>query len=104
MTLKCYFYTTGKYSSYAPVSKTLGTPEYEAFLQEIAPVDDMIDALSLAMARGADDESLMKLLPYQWSIYQEERTKQLRKEGELVAQLASEGNGREKIVEAWRYQ
>ncbi len=80
----------------------MGTPEYEAFLQQIAPVDDMIDVLSLAMARGADDESLMKLP--QWSIYQEERTKQIRKEGELVAQLASEGNGRERIVGAWRYR
>ncbi len=90
----------GEYSSYGPVSETVQTPEYQEFVRRMAPVDEMIDVLSLEAAKGRDDESLKKLP--QWSIFEAEKMKQLEKQTLLVDQLAKEGNGREKIVEAWR--
>jgi quercetin dioxygenase-like cupin family protein len=89
----------GEYSSYTPVSKTLGTPEYAEYLKKMAPLDDMLDTLSMMEARGQLDAA--KRLP-QWNLYESTLKAQLEKEAELHRQLQNQGNGRAAIIEPWR--
>lgn len=42
----------GAYSSYGPLDAVLGTDRYAAYLAAVTPLDLMVDALSLAKARG----------------------------------------------------
>ncbi|MGR9106626.1 MAG: hypothetical protein ACU843_06800 [Gammaproteobacteria bacterium] len=89
----------GEYSSYTPVAKTLGTPEYARYLEQMAPLDEMVNTLSLLEARGQLEEAGQ--LP-EWTLYESTLHAQLDKEETLSNQLKNEGNGREKIIEPWR--
>jgi hypothetical protein len=42
----------GEYSDYEPLTRIVGTPEYELHQREIGAFDDMLDRLSLAKATG----------------------------------------------------
>ncbi len=88
----------GEYSDYDPPSKVLGTESYEAYKQEIARYDEMVDRLSLAKAMG--NLNMLYGSPI-WALYLEGRKAQAAVEAELVNALASEGNGRERVLAGW---
>ncbi len=88
----------GEYSDYEPLSKVLGTKEYEVHQREIARYDEMVDRLSLAKAMG-------ELSTYHgtdsWRLYLQGREAQAAIETGLMKCLAAEGKGREQVLARW---
>jgi len=89
-------HSAGEYSEYGDPKLILGTPSYASHLKKIAPFDAMVDALSLAAARGEPLEPT----PH-WALYQQGLEAQRRIEEALAGQMRSEGNGREGILAPW---
>jgi hypothetical protein len=88
----------GAYSDYEPLSQVLGTTAYETHKQEIARYDRMVDQLSMAKARDGLDEVQGTAA---WELYLEGREAQAAIEGELVRTMATEGGGRQRVVQRW---
>jgi hypothetical protein len=88
----------GEYSDYEPLSKVLGTKDYEVHQREIARYDEMVDRLSLAKATG-------ELSTYHgtdlWRLYLQGREAQATIETGLMECLAAEGKGREQVLARW---
>jgi len=89
----------GAFSSYGPLESVLGTAAYREYLDALKPLDEMVDALSLAQARGAleamhDTDA--------WRVYEAGRRAQSERERQLIDRLRAEGDGREAILERWR--
>lgn len=88
----------GEYSDYEPITNLLGTPEYAAHQRAIAELDEMVDALSLAKARGKLDT--LRGTPT-WLRYETGLASQRAIEQALHAHLASEGAKREAVLARW---
>jgi hypothetical protein len=88
----------GEYSDYEPLSQVLGTKLYETFAREIARYDEMVDQLSLTKAMGKLDTLYETPI---WELYLRGREAQAAIEAELVKTLATEGNGRERVLARW---
>jgi hypothetical protein len=88
----------GAYSDYEPLSQVLGTKAYETHKQEIARYDRMVDQLSMAKARDGLDEVQGTAA---WELYLKGREAQAAIEGELVRTMATEGGGRQRVVQRW---
>lgn len=86
----------GEYSSYAPVSDTIGTTAYRDFLAAVAAADDMVGALSLAEALngGVPDRSSP-----QWADYEELLAGAVQAEERVIRES---GRDREEIMARWR--
>jgi hypothetical protein len=86
----------GEYSSYAPVSETIRTAEYRAFLESVARADEIIRTLSMKQASvtGALDYSSPE-----WVEFEAQRAKAVRAE---QATVRNSGNDRKAIMEPWR--
>jgi len=89
----------GEYSDYEPLADVIGRPDYEAHVRAITALDEMVDALSLAKARGALDHPDHAELRAR---FEEGRTAQLAIEAELSTTLAAQGEGREAVIAPWR--
>ncbi len=90
-------HAAGEYSEYGDLSKILKTPEYQRFLEGLAPLDSMVDVLSVATARSDDD---MESLP-EWNQYQTGLATQRAMELAMEKELVREGHGRERILREW---
>jgi hypothetical protein len=90
-------HAAGEYSEYGDLSQVLGTAEYKAHLQNLRPLDHMVDVLSTAKARG---DASIETLP-EWEQYLAGLAAQRDMEAELEKRLRSEGKGREQILRAW---
>jgi hypothetical protein len=88
----------GEYSDYEPLSQVLGTKLYEAYQQEIVKFDKMVDRLSLAKAMGKLET--LHATPI-WELYLRGREAQMAIEKQLAETLATQGNGRERVVSRW---
>ena len=89
-------HSTGAYSEYGDLKEVLGTPDHLRYLEQIAPLDEMVDALSLARALGND----LQALPH-WRRYQDGLAAQRLSESTLLADLRGQGHGREAILTPW---
>lgn len=90
-------HAAGEYSEYGDLALTLGTPDYKEYLEQLQSLDQMVDALSMAKARG--DEKIDELP--QWADYQAGLAAQRGIESELEQGLVAAGHGREAILRAW---
>jgi hypothetical protein len=89
----------GEYSDYEPLSpQVLESVQYATHQREIARYDEMVDQLSLAKASGTINALHGTAL---WELYLRGRKTQADIESELAKSLASEGNGRERILARW---
>lgn len=88
----------GEYSDYEPLADVVVRDEYRVHQREIARLDAMIDELSRARARG---ELHRHRGGAAWGVYQAGRAAQRALEARLVASLAAEGRGRDRVVEPW---
>jgi hypothetical protein len=88
----------GEYSDYEPLSKVLGTPEYEHHRREIARYDEMVDELSLAKAMG--ELEAFRGTPA-WEDYILGRDAQVAIEAKLTASVAVGGTGRARVLAPW---
>jgi len=88
----------GEYSDYEPLSRVLKNPEYETYRQEIAKLDEMVDRLSLAQARGELDS--LHATPI-WELYLRGKATQAAIESKLNKDLAAEGKGRDQVIAPW---
>lgn len=86
----------GAYSSYAPVSDTLGTRAYREFLESVAATDRLIHRLSYEQAAN-NGEPLRSSRA--WPKYEALLTKALQAEEEYIANALPE---RRPIMEPWR--
>ncbi len=89
-------HSSGEYSEYGDLEKVVGTPGHREHLARIAPLDEMVDVLSLAQARGSDPTTLAL-----WSRYQDGLSSQRALEEQLLQRLRDEGQGREAILATW---
>ncbi len=89
----------GEYSDYEPLSKVLGTKEYEVHQREIARYDEMVDRLSLAKAMGELSTCHGTDI---WQLYLQGREAQVAIETGIMKSLATEGKGREQVLARWR--
>ncbi len=90
-------HATGEYSEYGDLSKTLGTPAYQEYLQTIEALDQMVDTLSMAKARG---EELSEDSPAH-QLYRDGLAAQKAMESEMDERLVAEERGRENILRRW---
>ena len=88
----------GEYSDYEPLSKVLGTKEYEVHQREIARYDEMVDRLSLAKAMGELSTCHGTDI---WQLYLQGREAQVAIETGIMKSLATEGKGREQVLAHW---
>ncbi len=88
----------GVYSDYEPLTAVLGTKRYEAYMRDLVRFDEMLDALSLAQARG--ELRALRGSPT-WRLYEQGRQAQVAHESALLEKLASEGAGRDRVVAPW---
>lgn len=88
----------GEYTDYEPMSQVLGTKPYETYAREIARYDEMVDQLSLAKAMGR--LATLYETPI-WELYLRGREAQAAIESELLETLATEGNGRGRVIVPW---
>lgn len=86
----------GEYSAYAPVRDIVNTPEYRRFLEQVAPLDEMLQSLSMAVATDPD-VSLER--SNHWDTYQ---SALINAEQREQAMIDSEASGRESILDPWR--
>jgi len=86
----------GEYSSYAPVSETIGTRAYREFLASVAAAEDMVRTLSLAQARngGVPD----RLSP-KWVEHERILDRALQAQEQLIRDSEE---GRRSIMAFWR--
>lgn len=89
----------GEYSDYEPLADVVVRPEYAAHVQALASLDEMVDVLSLAQARGILDAPEHATLRARWK---EGRNAQLAIEAELARHLEAQGEGREKVIAPFR--
>lgn len=89
-------HSEGEYSEYGDLREVLGTPAHLEHLERITPFDSVVDALSLAQARGQDPTALPE-----WEVFQAGRNSQVQVESALLASLCADGHGREKILASW---
>lgn len=88
----------GEYSDYEPISNVIGTRLYANYIEEIARYDQMVDRLSLSKAMG----TLSTFHGTQiWELYERGREAQAIIESELAETLASEGEGRARVISPW---
>ena len=90
----------GEYSDYEPLSHVVGTTRYKTQQREIVRYDEMVDRLSLSKAKGA--LSTLHETPI-WNLYLQGRRAQAAIESDLANTLASESNGRERILVRWMH-
>jgi hypothetical protein len=90
-------HATGEYSEYGDLAKTLGTPEHIEHLRILAPMDAMVDTLSMAKARGEDAP---KTGPTH-KLFRDGLDAQLALESKMKRQLLGEARGRETILQRW---
>ena len=88
----------GVYSDYEPLTAVLGTKRYEAYMRDLVRFDEMLDALSLAQARG--ELGALRGSPT-WRLYEQGRQAQVAHEFALLERLAIEGVGRDRVVAPW---
>lgn len=88
----------GEYSDYEPLSRVLGTKQYEIHQREIAKFDAMVDTLSLAKATGTLNSFFGTPT---WDLYVEGREAQAVIEANIAKKLAAEGKGREQVLAYW---
>ncbi len=88
----------GAYSDYEPLTAILGTKRYETYIRDLTRFDEMVDVLSLAKARG--ELGSLHGSPA-WLLYEQGREAQAAHDAALLATLASEGGGRDRIVARW---
>jgi hypothetical protein len=88
----------GEYTDYEPMSQVLGTEPYKTYAREIARYDEMVDQLSLARAMGKLDTLYGTSI---WELYLRGREAQAATESELLKTLATEGNGRGRVIAPW---
>jgi len=88
----------GEYSDYEPLSQVLGTEKYATHQREISRYDEMVDQLSLAKA--TDTLSTFHGTPV-WDLYVRGYQAQVNNEAGVSKTLATEGNGRERVLERW---
>jgi hypothetical protein len=88
----------GEYSDYEPLSQVLGTELYETHQREIARYDEMVDRLSLAKAKGELSTLHASAIG---ELYLRGREAQAAIEAKLAKKLATEGNGRERVLADW---
>jgi hypothetical protein len=89
----------GEYSDYEPLADVVGRPEYAAHIAAITSLDEMVDRLSLARARGTLDAAENADLRAR---FEDGRRAQLAIEAELDATLRAQGEGRESVIAPWR--
>jgi len=90
-------HAAGEYSEYGPLSRTLGTAAYDRYMSLLAPLDHMVETLSMATALGRDD---LDQTP-EWALYQQGLAAQHACERALHDQLVADGHGREHILAPW---
>lgn len=89
----------GEYSDYEPLADVMRRPEYPAHIRAITALDEMVDGLSLARARGAlDHPATAPLL----ARYEAGKRAQLAIEADLAAALTARGEGRDALIAPWR--
>lgn len=88
----------GAYSDYEAYEDVSKRPEHTRHVAALGPFDEMVEALSLARARGAlaSEEG-----SEHWKRYLDGRAEQRRIESALAAELAAEGQGRDAVIAPW---
>jgi hypothetical protein len=88
----------GEYSDYEPLSQVIGTSLHKSHQQEIAKYDEMVDALSMAKAKGILSRYHGTSI---WELYLAGRDAQGAIEHEIAKHMAAEGKGREQVLAPW---
>jgi hypothetical protein len=88
----------GAYSDYEPLAAVVGTAPYRQYVRSLVKLDEMVDVLSLAKARGELDALRGSTL---WRLYEQGRGAQAAHDATLLEALATDGGGRDRIVAQW---
>jgi hypothetical protein len=84
----------GEYSDYEPLSRVLGTGEYQTHRREIARYDEMVDRLSLAKAMGS--LGALKSTPV-WELY----GRGCEAQAAIESELSRTADGRWHVLAPW---
>ncbi|AIT09748.1 hypothetical protein LO80_07065 [Candidatus Francisella endociliophora] len=88
-------HSEGEYSEYQPLNQVVNTKAYDAYLSQIKTLDQAIDSLSLADARGEKPDIK------DFNLYQQGINEQKHLEKSLFESLTNQGAKREKILRHW---
>ncbi|MBL4633430.1 MAG: hypothetical protein JKY56_06145 [Kofleriaceae bacterium] len=89
-------HSAGEYSEYGDLEKVVGSKEHREYLQALKPLDEMVDALSLAKAEGKDWQKHIHFLRYQAG-----RAAQIGSENQLCEEVAVQTPKRLQILRSW---
>ncbi len=89
-------HSAGEYSEYGDLEKVVGSSEHREYLQALQPLDEMVDALSIAKAEGKDWRKHIHFPRYEAG-----RAAQIGCEKQLCGEVAVQTPKRLQILHTW---